>query len=67
MCKGFNATLVRESVFSLIHYNAYRFLKDDIFNRALGIDSAFYPAFLAGALAITLSQPFEVIRSKVSL
>lgn len=67
MMKGFNATLIRESVFSLIHYNAYRFLKDDIFKTALGIDSAFTPAFLAGALAITISQPFEVLRSKVSL
>lgn len=58
MCKGFKATLVRESVFSLIQYNAYRFLKDDIFYKVFGIDTAFYPAFIAGALAITLSQPF---------
>ncbi len=38
-----------------------------MFKAALGIDSAFYPAFLAGTVAITISQPFEVLRSKVSL
>lgn len=58
MLKGFNATFVRQSVFSLVHYNTYRFLKDDIFKTALGIDTAFWPAFLAGTLAITMSQPF---------
>ena len=31
------------------------------------IDSAFVPAFFAGTMAITLSQPLEVIRSKVSI
>lgn len=30
-------------------------------------DSAFLPAFLAGIVAITISQPFEVIRSKIAL
>jgi len=29
--------------------------------------SAFIPAFLAGVVAITISQPFEVIRSKIAL
>ena len=33
----------------------------------MNIDSAFIPAFFAGIIAITLSQPFEVIRSKVSI
>ena len=27
--KGLNATLARELVYSVIHYNAYRYLKDD--------------------------------------
>ena len=63
---GLNATLVRELVYSLLHYNTYRFLKDDVLMTGFNIDSAFIPAFFAGTLAITLSQPFEVIRSKVS-
>lgn len=33
----------------------------------MNIDSAFISAFFAGIIAITLSQPFEVIRSKVSI
>jgi hypothetical protein len=67
MCKGYKATIAREGVFSLIHYTSYRFLKDDFFLGHLGISSTFCPAFLAGVLAITISQPFEVIRSRVSL
>ena len=67
MCKGLNATLARETAFSLAHYNTYRFLKDDFFMSTFNVDSTFIPAFLAGAFAITLSQPLEVIRSKVSL
>ena len=67
MLKGLKATVAREGVFSLIHYNSYRFFKDDILNKNYGIESTFCPAFLAGLLAITISQPFEVIRSLVSL
>ena len=56
--KGLNATLVRESVYSLLHYTTYRFLKDEVFYSMLGIDSNFIPAFLAGTMAISFSQPF---------
>lgn len=66
ICKGLNATLVRESIYSLLHYTTYRFLKDEIFSAGLGINSNFIPAFLAGTVAISFSQPFEVIRSRVS-
>lgn len=31
------------------------------------IESTFVPAFFAGVVAITLSQPFEVLRSKIAL
>lgn len=58
LCKGLNATLVRESIYSLLHYTTYRFLKDDIFKSTLGVETAFAPAFLAGAVAISFSQPF---------
>lgn len=64
--KGLNATLARELVYSLLHYNSYRFLKDDILMAKFNIDSAFISAFFAGMIAITLSQPLDVIRSKVS-
>lgn len=67
MCRGLNATLVRESVYSLLHYATYRFIKDEIFYDKFGINSTFFPAFLAGTVAISFSQPFEVIRSKVSV
>lgn len=33
----------------------------------MGIETTFVPAFFAGIVAITMSQPFEVIRSKVAL
>ena len=32
-----------------------------------GYDSTFIPAVIAGVVAITVSQPFEVIRSQVSI
>ena len=65
--KGIGSTLAREGFYSLFHYNTYRLLKDDIFMRELGIESTFMPAFFAGVVAITMSQPFEVIRSKIAL
>ena len=66
MCKGLKATLARETLFSLVHYNSYRFLKDDIFMHKFNMDTAFFPAFLAGVFAISVSQPLEVVRSMVS-
>ena len=66
MCKGLKATLARETIFSMVHYNMYRFLKDDLFLEKMKIDATFLPAFLAGAFAITVSQPLEVVRSMVS-
>jgi hypothetical protein len=61
--RGLNATLMRELVYSVIHYTTFRFLKDEIFGSQL----TFIPAFCAGAIAITLSQPLEVVRSRVSI
>ena len=58
LCKGLNATLVRESIYSLLHYTTYRFLKDEVFKNALGIETSFIPAFMAGTVAISFSQPF---------
>ena len=66
MVKGLKATLARETLYSLVHYNSYRFLKDEIFMEKMKIDTTFIPAFLAGTFAITISQPLEVIRSLVS-
>ena len=65
--KGIGSTLAREGFYSLFHYNTYRLLKDDIFMNELGIETTFIPAFFAGVVAITMSQPFEVLRSKVAL
>ena len=58
LTKGLNVTLIREGSYSLIHYNTYRYIKDEILMNQFGIDSAFFPAFLSGILAITISQPF---------
>ena len=65
--KGIGSTMAREGFYSLFHYNTYRLLKDDIFLGEMGIESTFMPAFFAGVVAITMSQPFEVIRSKIAL
>lgn len=65
--KGIGSTLAREGFYSLFHYNTYRLLKDDIFMNELGIETTFIPAFFAGVIAITMSQPFEVLRSKIAL
>ena len=67
MSRGLGITLVRGTVYSLIHYNTYRYVKDDIFNDVLKINSAFFPAFIAGFTAIFISQPLEVFRCIVSL
>lgn len=42
-------------------------LKDDIFKNSLNIEATFVPAFVAGVVAITVSQPFEVLRSQISI
>ena len=55
--KGLNATLARELVYSFLHYNMYRFFKDDVLKGKFNTDLAFLPAFLAGTIAITVSQP----------
>lgn len=54
-------------MYTFFHYNTYRLLKDDVFYGLYGKDWTFIPAFFAGVVAITVSQPFEVIRSKISL
>jgi solute carrier family 25, member 38 len=65
--RGLGSSIVRESIYTFFHYNTFRFLKDSIFGEQLGLNSTFVPAFFAGVVAITASQPFEVIRSQVSL
>ena len=67
LSRGLGITLARGIVYAVIHYNIYRFLKDDIFEKKLGVQSAFVPSFLAGFVAIIASQPLEVLRSIVSL
>jgi hypothetical protein len=67
MKKGVGSTLAREGFYSLFHYNTYRFLKDEILMDHFGVETTFLPAFVAGMVAITMSQPFEVIRSKLAL
>ena len=64
--KGLGITLLREGVYSLLQYNMYRFFKDDLLMQKLNINSPFTAAFISGILSILISQPFEVIRSKIS-
>ena len=59
--------MAREGFYTLFHYNTYRFLKDDLFLAQLQTEATFLPAFVAGVIAITVSQPFEVLRSQISL
>lgn len=54
-------------MYTLFHYTTYRYIKDYIFLETYGVKTTFVPAFVAGVVAITVSQPFEVIRNKVSL
>lgn len=65
--RGLGSSLMREGIYTLFHYNTYRFLKDDIFKTKLNSKATFVPAFVAGVVAITVSQPFEVLRSQISL
>lgn len=65
--KGLGSSLGREAVYTLFHYTTYRYLKDDLFQGKLQQELTFIPAFIAGVVAITVSQPFEVLRSQVSL
>ena len=54
-------------MYTLFHYTTYRYIKDSIFLETYGVKTTFVPAFVAGVVAITVSQPFEVIRNQVSL
>ena len=65
--RGLGSSLVRESCYTFFHYNTFRYLKDSFFPENFDMDSTFFSAFFAGIVAITVSQPFEVIRSQVSL
>jgi hypothetical protein len=65
--RGLTTSLAREGLYTLFHYNIYRYLKDDIFQKKFKRNSTFVPAFVAGIAAITVSQPFEVLRNKISL
>jgi hypothetical protein len=67
LTKGLGSSIAREGFYTLFHYNTYRYLKDDIFMKKYHSHSTFIPAFVAGVVAITVSQPFEVIRSQISL
>lgn len=49
---------MREGAYTLFHYNTYRYLKDDIFRDQMNTNATFIPAFVAGLVAITVSQPF---------
>lgn len=59
--------MAREGFYTLFHYNTYRYIKDDVLRARFNTEATFTPAFVAGIIAITVSQPFEVIRSQVSL
>ena len=65
--KGLGSTLAREGIYTFFHYNTFRYLKDSVFKKDLGVETTFIPAFIAGVVAITASQPLEVIRSQLSL
>lgn len=65
--KGLGPSVAREALYTLFHYNTYRYLKDEVFMKELNTRAAFIPAFFAGLVAILVSQPFEVIRSRISL
>lgn len=65
--RGLGSSLVRQSIYTFFHYNTFRYLKDSILMEQYNTNSTFIPAFVAGVVAITVSQPFEVIRSQVSL
>jgi hypothetical protein len=65
--KGLGSSLGREAFYTLFHYSTYRYLKDDFFLGQLQQEATFLPAFIAGVVAITVSQPFEVLRSQLSL
>lgn len=67
LTKGLGSSIAREVFYTLFHYNTYRYLKDDVFMKKYHSHSTFIPAFVAGVVAITVSQPFEVIRSQISL
>ena len=51
----------------MFHYTTYRYLKDTVFLETFNIETTFLPSFIAGVVAITVSQPLEVIRNHVSL
>lgn len=67
LTKGLGSSIAREGFYTLFHYNTYRYLKDDIFMKKFNSHSTFIPAFVAGIVALSVSQPFEVIRSQISL
>jgi len=50
----------REIIYSVFHYNSYRYLREVI-------DIKFLPPFIAGVFAMIISQPFEVIRNRIMI
>jgi predicted thioredoxin/glutaredoxin len=56
--RGLGSSLVRESIYTFFHYNTFRFLKDTVLMDHYNTNSTFIPAFVAGVVAITMSQPF---------
>jgi hypothetical protein len=56
--RGLGTSLMREGIYTVFHYNIYRYLKDDIFKAKLNSNATFVPSFVAGVVAITVSQPF---------
>ena len=54
-------------MYTLFHYNTYRYLKDEAIPYYLNIKTTFLAAFMAGLIATTASQPFEVLRNQMSI
>ena len=67
LTKGLGSSIAREGLYTLFHYSTYRYLKDTVFNDTFNLQTTFFPSFFAGVVAITVSQPLEVIRNQVSL
>lgn len=56
--QGLGTSIARETLYTLFHYNTYRFLKDDFLMAKYQQEFTFIPAFFAGVVALTASQPF---------
>ena len=63
--RGTTSIVIREAIYSFIHYSVYRKLKDSLSDVLSPTMNSFCSPFLAGILAITISHPFEVIRNRM--